>query len=286
MCIAKILAPVTGSKRDTVVIKAAIAAARPLNAHVSVLYVHPDPRLAVPYTGAPLSPGIIQDIVDDVEKLSRDAQKLALETLTGVAAGEGIEVVAAPVRSNGVTCSFRTAQGFIPSVIGGAASLSDLVVFGFLSPDDGAEIAEGFVETLTSTDRPVLICPEAPSLIARKIAIGWDGGKSAARAISAAMPYLEKAAEIEVLTVQGGFRRPEFATLDEYLAVHGVKATHRKVDKAPSGTGRALLDAATQNGADLLVMGGYGHNYWRETLFGGVTAHVRWHATLPVFMMH
>jgi nucleotide-binding universal stress UspA family protein len=47
-----------------------------------------------------------------------------------------------------------------------------------------------------------------------------------------------------------------------------------------------LLDAARDSSADLLIMGGYGHSHLHETLFGGVTAHIRWHAELPVLMVH
>jgi len=287
MSIAKILAPVTGVPRDATVLKAAIAAARPFNAHVVALFVRPDSRLSVPYMGgAPMSPTVVQDIVDAIEKLAREAEARARATLIGIAKAEDLKVVDHPAKADAVTCSFEAIIGLYPPRIAEAASLSDLVVFGPLSKDDGPDIAESFLEALTTTQRPVLISPEAMLRAPRRIVIGWDGGNAAAHSVCAAIPFLERADSVEILSVQHEGHHVRFKALESYLALHGVKATHRTVDKGTKSTGQALLDAATKDGADLLVMGGYGHNYWRETLFGGVTAFVRWHANIPVLLMH
>jgi len=287
MSIAKILAPVTGVPRDATVLKAAIAAARPFNAHVVALFVRPDSRLSVPYMGgAPMSPTVVQDIVDAIEKLAREAEARARATLIGIAKAEDLKVVDHPAKADAVTCSFEAIIGLYPPRIAEAASLSDLVVFGPLSKDDGPDIAESFLEALTTTQRPVLISPEAMLRAPRRIVIGWDGGNAAAHSVCAAIPFLERADSVEILSVQHEGHHVRFKALEFYLALHGVKATHRTVDKGTKSTGQALLEAATKDGADLLVMGGYGHNYWRETLFGGVTAFVRWHANIPVLLMH
>jgi nucleotide-binding universal stress UspA family protein len=50
--------------------------------------------------------------------------------------------------------------------------------------------------------------------------------------------------------------------------------------------GAALLRAVTEAGADLLVMGGYGHSRLGELVLGGVTRHVLTHAHLPVLLAH
>jgi nucleotide-binding universal stress UspA family protein len=287
MSIAKVLAPVTGVPRDATIIKAAIAVAKPFNAHVVALFVRPDSRLSVPYMGgAPMSPTVVQDIVDAIEKLARDAEARARATLSSIAKSEDLKVVDHPEKAAAVTCSFEAIIGLFPPRIAEAASLSDLVVFGPLSHDDGPDIAESFLEALTTTQRPVLICPEAMAQAPKKIVIGWDGGNSAAHSVCAAIPFLERAETVEILSVQHEGRHVRFRALETYLALHGIKATHQTVEKGTKNTGQALLEAAGKAGADLLVMGGYGHNYWRETLFGGVTAFVRWHANVPVLLMH
>jgi len=176
MSIAKVLAPVTGIPRDAIVIKAAIAAATPFNAHVVALFVRPDSRLSVPYMGgAPMSPTVVQDIVDAIEKLAREAEARARATLISVAKSEDLKVVDHPAKAAEVTCSFEAIIGLFPPRIAEAASLSDLVVFGPLSHGDGPDIAESFLEALTTTQRPVLICPEAMAREQNKILFGWDG---------------------------------------------------------------------------------------------------------------
>jgi nucleotide-binding universal stress UspA family protein len=71
-----------------------------------------------------------------------------------------------------------------------------------------------------------------------------------------------------------------------YLARHGVKATIHVLQPESRTTGEALLDSASRFGADLLVMGAYGHSRVREWILGGATQKNLTEATLPVLMMH
>ena len=52
------------------------------------------------------------------------------------------------------------------------------------------------------------------------------------------------------------------------------------------GTGELVLAEARDHGADLLVMGGYGHSPWREMIFGGATRQVVSTASLPILLAH
>lgn len=71
MSIAKIIAPLTGGNRDKTVLASAFVAAKQFSAHVVALYVRPDPRLAVPYIGAPLSPNVVEGIINSVQEMNR-----------------------------------------------------------------------------------------------------------------------------------------------------------------------------------------------------------------------
>lgn len=76
------------------------------------------------------------------------------------------------------------------------------------------------------------------------------------------------------------------AVLD-HLAWHGITAKHRQIPAASSeSTGILLLNAAQKADADMLVMGGYGHQPWREALFGGVTRDIIGKSILPLLLMH
>ncbi len=277
MGLAKILAPLTGSPRDEVVLATAFAAAAPFHAHVAALF---DPRLAVPFAGVPVSPEVVQDIVNVSEGIAKSAEQRAQAAFA--AAEEK-----AKTSGMAVTASFRRAQGLYFRAVAQAAELSDLVAFGVIAGPDTVELSEGFIEVLTRSGRPVLLSAEAPSRLARKIVVGWDGGASAARAISAALPFLKKAEAVEILSIQKApHTEAHFAGLKEYLALHGVNATARTVEQGSRQIGQALLDDAAASGADLLVMGAYARGPLRESVFGGATAHIRSHATLPIFLAH
>ena len=69
-----------------------------------------------------------------------------------------------------------------------------------------------------------------------------------------------------------------------HLARHGVHATADEVDAAGRPTGEVLHDDAARHGADLLVMGAYGHPRLREVVFGGATRGLLGRLPLPLFL--
>jgi nucleotide-binding universal stress UspA family protein len=241
----------------------------------------------VPFVGTPVSPEVVQDIVNASEEIAKSADKRAYDALVAGAAKVGAALVEQPKKTDAVTCSFARAQGLYFRAVAQAAQLSDLVAFGVISGPEAVELSEGFVEILTRSGRPILLSAEAPAKLAGRIVLGWDGGAWAARAISAALPFLKKAESIEILSVQRASRNgSDFADLREYLALHGLSASEQTIEQGTRQIGEALLDGAVKAGADLLVMGAYGRGPLRESMFGGATAHIRSHATLPIFMAH
>ena len=288
MSLAKILAPLTGTPRDEIVLATAFAAAKPFNAHVAALFIHPDPRLAVPFVGVPVSPDVVQDIVSASEEIARTAEGRVRESLKAAAAKAGATLVEHPKKVDVVTCSLRRAQGAYFRAVAQAAELSDIVAFGVIAGPDSVELSEGFIEVLTRSGRPILLSAEAPAGIARRVVLGWDGGASAARAVSAAIPFLKKAENIVVLSIKrpGQQNETDFAGLREFLDLHGLVVTEQTVERNSRPIGEALLHGATLAGADLLVMGAYSRGPLRESVFGGATSHIRSHATLPIFMAH
>ena len=153
---------------------------------------------------------------------------------------------------------------------------------------DRPGMAEAFEATLLETGRPVVLTGQkASKSFARRIAIGWDGSGACARALLAAMPYLARAEAIELLSI----RKPntECESCDEareYLSLHGLSCEERMFDAGSRSIGEVLLEAASQGGTDLLVLGGYGHKSLLQMFSGGVTKHVVAHAELPLFLVH
>jgi nucleotide-binding universal stress UspA family protein len=171
------------------------------------------------------------------------------------------------------------------------ARYSDLLVLG--QPDVDSSAAPDLAPYVTvNGGRPVLVVPNAgqASAACEQILVAWDGRTEAARAVTAALPLLKQAKRVTVALFNpdigpDGHGEEPGADIALFLARHGVKVDVH-CETTTTDTGTALLSLATTVGADLLVMGCYGHSRLRELLVGGTTRTVLGKMTLPVLMAH
>jgi nucleotide-binding universal stress UspA family protein len=171
----------------------------------------------------------------------------------------------------------------------------DLTILGQLDPDRGdAEMLRPRPEHVTlASGRPILVVPYAGhyETVGRRVLIGWNATREATRAVSDAIPLLMAADIVTVLTIdarEGPDAHGELpgADISLHLARHGVKATIERTVSAGIPAGDVLLSRAADLGADLLVIGAYGHSRLRELLLGGATRSILQSMTLPVLMSH
>lgn len=140
---------------------------------------------------------------------------------------------------------------------------------------------------LFESGRPILLSPPSPPRqIATNVLIAWNCSTEQARAIALAMPLLQKADRITVLTVTGGtgVPGPSAEQLIRYLQRNGIVAAPMKVELDGRNTGEAILAAAQSLGCDLLIKGAYTQSRLRQWIFGGATQHVLANAALPVLL--
>lgn len=142
-----------------------------------------------------------------------------------------------------------------------------------------------FHAAMFASGRPVLLVPPGGAgAFGQNIALAWRDDAPTARAWSAAAPFLPGAAELHLLAgLPEDAPAPVLPPLFDGLATTPV--LHR-LPMAPSPFGAILLAEAHRLGADMLVMGAYGHSELREFLLGGVTRHMLAHADLPLLMVH
>ena len=176
------------------------------------------------------------------------------------------------------------------------ALFADLLVLGQQDPSgvpqDG--VPRDFVEdVMASSGKPALVLPYAglPATIGETIVIAWKPTREAARAVAAAVPLLQRARRVHILSWSVVDAQQEDAsisgdqlTLTGYLKRLGVEATWHRDGQEPSQMGELLLSRAFDLGADLLVMGCYGHSRAREWVLGGTSRTVLKSMTLPVLM--
>jgi len=138
--------------------------------------------------------------------------------------------------------------------------------------------------------RPVLIVPpgyRTDRLVERAL-VAWDGGRAAARAVSDAMTILETKSHVTVFTAGDAerARRREGLDIVSHLARHGVRTDWNHVSRPEGGVAKAMLAAAAQAKAGLIVMGAYERPKFAEDLVGGVTRSLLSAAETPVLMAH
>jgi nucleotide-binding universal stress UspA family protein len=176
------------------------------------------------------------------------------------------------------------------------ARYTDLLVVSQSDPElDGPDWLRSLPEHLAlHSGRPVLLVPYAGrhERIDQHTLVAWDGSRAATRAITDALPLLRQSRRVTLAVFnadsqQGAHGEQPGADIALYLARHGVRVEVAQ-QHTPAGLdiGNALLSLAADCGADLLVMGAYGHQRWREIVLGGVTRRVLQSMTVPVLMAH
>ena len=141
--------------------------------------------------------------------------------------------------------------------------------------------------------RPVIILPPGAERSApvrlETIGVAWDFSRPAARAVADALPLLERASTVRVLTVTNDRTintRRSGSELARHLAAHGVKAIFEEEDAAGRSVASAVESYAAAHKLDLLVMGAYGHSRIRDFILGGVTKSMVAKPALPVLLSH
>lgn len=210
------------------------------------------------------------------------------------AAARSGEAFTALAREAGVPHEVRTLNGSLgiaASTLAEMARTYDLTVVAQPDPDQpGPE--EVIAETaLLESGRAVLIVPyvQREGYRGGRAVVAWDGSRAAARALAEGLPLLHRAESVEVLRVVRGNEEPDAddAVL-RHLSRHGLNASVRTLYISPgeASVAQTILNEVSDQGADLVIMGGYGHSRLRELVLGGVTREILGAMTVPVLMAH
>lgn len=248
------MAPLVGGAADAAVLAAAAELATPFGAVVAGVYAPPDIADLAPWMGEGFMGGI---------------QLAAVESLKE-AAHEGERAARAACEALGKGAEFHALESPVASALSMESRLSDVVVFDDEAARGRGPLAEAFQQVVAGEQRPTVVA--RPGLRADGVvAVAWDGGKEATRAARTALPLLQKASRVVIVSATDLTSR-SFAPdrLAGFYAARGVQAEVHTL----SGKGEAaglILEAARSLGASLLVAGAFGHPRLREFMFGGTT---------------
>jgi len=279
-----ILLPLTAKVREDVVIEAAARIALWFDATVNGLFVRADPRMSISFMGEGLTADMIQDLCEATES-EGIAQALRCEkTFNQIMAKAEIDF---NPDSDGATARWRVVVGEITDHVGRKARTADLAICPQPSANQiGAE--EILNDLIYRSGRPVLMVPETSvKNTLSHIVIAWNGRAEGARAVGAALPFLLRAKKVSLLQLGPVHEdRPSVEDLSDYLSDYGIEASVSLERDYGGAVGVGILDYCKKEQADMIVIGAYSHNRWREMILGGVTKHLVHNCPIPVFMSH
>lgn len=252
---ARIMAPVSGSKDDLALLEAASVIAAPFEAEVAAVYAPADMADLMPWMGEGFMGGVQMAAVESLKEAAEEGRRAAQGAFDQCAyARKTFIPLASPVWS----------------ALSMHSRLSDVVVFGGAAAKGKGPLAQAFQQMIAAEQRPVVVA--RPGLDASGVmAVAWDGGKEASRAMRTALPLLQRASVVHVLSCCASSPRAfEPDAVAAFLAARGVKAEVTLIDGGAE-VGPQLLKAAKGLGASLFVAGAYGHPRLQEFIFGGAT---------------
>ncbi|MFT5067300.1 MAG: nucleotide-binding universal stress UspA family protein [Yoonia sp.] len=255
------------------------------NGRLSVLHIGPVPLLAAFSIGAtpyavPIVPDIwVNDLNEMAETLSvtqaKTREYLQKQGVTGEVATLCVEPAALHdlVAARAVFADLCVVQNSLRE----NKNAFDNVVYGLLF--------EGPGPVMLNVDK------NSNALAPKSILVGWNNSLSAARAVRAALPMLKNAENVTVACIDPTATKwadgeNPGADLASWLSHHGCRVTVQEFPTGGKTVSEVILEHAVEQGADLVVMGAYGHNRLNEKIFGGTTQSMIQQQDLPVFFVH
>jgi nucleotide-binding universal stress UspA family protein len=281
-----------GRHTDSMLFDTALAAARPLGAHMEFLYVRIDAAEAAVFTPH-LDFAVARTLRVGLADLEREERKCALAAerqFKELCTREGIRIATRPEQGQekALSASWSTLNFDATANIVNCARHNDLVVLRG-RPLDGWLPPALLEQVLMGSGRPILIAPDKPRRrLTGTVLVCWKETAESARALAAALPLLAASDRVVIASMEEGpGSSPEaLYHLAERLEWNEIHADPRWLRASPEPVADRLERLAINIGADLLVMGGYGHGRLRETVFGGCTRHFLDRCDRPVLMMH
>ncbi len=261
MSIKSILVVMSGTAGEEARLQAAFDLATRHDADVAVLHVRPTPAIYGSSSGFEIPISLIESQQREIEETAETVEA-AVKTAADRAA---IEV------------EWRCEEGDELAIAGVHARYADLVI----APPALAR------DLVFASASPVLSFPDGAKTSApKRVLIAWNGSREAARAVRDAMALIEAAESVDVIVIDPPGDRPISADIGRALAHHDIKVDVRERLSGDADIGTLLLEEARTSGADLLVMGAFGHSRLREWVLGGATEGALKDSKMPIVLSH
>lgn len=263
-----------------VFLKSACALALRHEAHLIGVYVVPSFQLSMGLYGS-------ESIMVDLQHTELQRYKiLAKETI------EKFEIALSKNHVLGKSRLVYSSNADIAEEFINQARTADLVMIPMVEAEINCNVEPDFAQKVVlGAGRPVIMLPRGMVFehIGKQVNIGWNLTAEAARAAFDALPILSKCDEVRFVWVDAHLESRHAGNLPgaeiaEAFSHYGLNVATESIESVDGNIGKALLHDCAITGADLLVMGAYGHSRLREYIFGGATRFTLENMTVPVLM--
>ncbi|MBR9824595.1 MAG: universal stress protein [Alphaproteobacteria bacterium] len=255
----RILTVLDGEETDAGLLRQSVSICAAWDAKLDGLFVRRNAASGGDFLGDAFSTYGMEAVLEALDDAAAKASDAAHAAFTDVADD-------AP---SGVIGRFIEYIGLPRAAMAREGRLSDLIIMEKPQERDLRNQLNAIETAAFESGRPVLVMPEecGDAGCFKDVVVAWDGSLEATRAVVGALPFL--AAAETVLLLHAGAdadSADQLADLAAYLDTHGIKSATRSVTLEGRSAARALIETSTANGADLLVMGGFGAPGWQRSL--------------------
>lgn len=278
----KLFFPIGGGKELKERIHSALLINKYFDAHLEILTTQGKPsfKLEIDET---LSPVVQHELIARQRELIDESESLPKKHFTNECEELGITISKTKI-DNKPTAELIIRDGLRSELVKQESKYCDLVIVA--SPPEG-RVTYTFENTITKSGKPAIMFPRyMKAFKAENIVIGWNNSTQCSKAISLAIPLLQKAKNVRIVS------SPEFVTkisqiekMQDYLKLHDIDASYDIIATTKTA-GEALLDFADTHNFDMIVAGAFGRKGFREIMLGGTTKYMLEHAHIPIFMAH
>ncbi|MEJ2115027.1 MAG: universal stress protein [Gammaproteobacteria bacterium] len=260
-------------------VESALLLAKVYQAHVTGLHL-------IPYPIIPIYGGNFPDAIPYLSSEQLDQSKNTAKKLKDNFKKKATDM--------NVSCRWKEIEGVDVRYIIDNARYSDLII----APQGYSRYGEDNTQKIDdylsiNLGRPLIITPDLKKVftLPKKVIIAWNESHEAARAVHDALPLLQYAEEVQIVSVAASTKdEKKYMIYDDdlrsHLSRHDVNTEVVSLDPSSKGTGKTILESAMEYDADLIVMGAYGHTRLKEIVLGGATRYLLRHTTIPLFLSH
>lgn len=292
MTIRSILCIFGGSHYELNAVNAAFTLGKRHNAHIDFLHISPDPNYYLSMYGE--SYVVEPSMLAMIEEGNEATFKKAKQYVHSFSSRHHVPLDAAEHIIHHASARFIHKKGYLDTIIASDGRLHDLIIIGRDSVGSAGSLYDVITASLFHTGRPVLLMPAVEGALPiewedKVIALAWDGGLEAARALGNAQAFVEKAEQLHIIIIREHGKDFDFTAgqgIMEYMRLRGINANTVVIDREHYSIGEAILARAKVLKSDLIVMGAYGHSRIREMILGGVTQHMINKADIPLLLSH